>query len=242
MGSPGTGLGAIWRLSASVEIHTEVGAGTAMLVRLARSNRPPPAPRPMVQVGGLSVPKPGEQSCGDAWSCQRTGDRTRILLVDGLGHGIDASEAARAAVAAFRADPQSDLPAVVDSMHRACRATRGAVGAIVEIDPGASTVRYCGIGNISATVLGPHREHHCVSHNGTLGHELRKSRQFEYPWAPGAVLVAHSDGVSRKWNLTERPGLLAKDPLLIASVLYRDHRRETDDATVVIGKDTRAAA
>ena len=48
------------------------------------------------------MPYPGEQLCGDAWTCHSTAERTVALLVDGLGHGWEAAEAAKEAVSTFR--------------------------------------------------------------------------------------------------------------------------------------------
>jgi len=58
--------------------------------------------------------------------------------------------------------------------------------------------------------------------------------QLEYPIAPGSLLVMHSDGLSARWDLRQRPELLRAHPAVIAAVLYRDHGRERDDATVVV--------
>jgi hypothetical protein len=44
----------------------------------------------------------------------------------------------------------------------------------------------------------------------------------------------HSDGLSARWDLKNRPDLLARHPAIIAAALYRDHGRERDDATVVV--------
>jgi hypothetical protein len=49
----------------------------------------------------------------------------------------------------------------------------------------------------------------------------------------------HSDGIATQWDLGRYPGLLARDPSLIAGVLYRDFLRGRDDATVVVLKDRR---
>ena len=45
----------------------------------------------------LRLPKPGEQVCGDAWAAAEEGSRLLFLVADGLGHGPQAAEAARAA-------------------------------------------------------------------------------------------------------------------------------------------------
>jgi hypothetical protein len=44
----------------------------------------------------------------------------------------------------------------------------------------------------------------------------------------------HSDGVSARGDLRNRPDLLACHPAIIAAALYRDHGRGRDDATVLV--------
>ena len=73
-----------------------------------------------------------------------------------------------------------------------------------------------------------------VSYNGTVGHEVRKIREFTYLWPKGGLLVMHSDGLGTQWRLDRYPGLIARHPSLIAGVLYRDFNRGRDDVTVLV--------
>ena len=50
-----------------------------------------------VQVGVVSVPKSGEQVCGDSWGVQGHRAGAYALVADGLGHGPLASQAAEEA-------------------------------------------------------------------------------------------------------------------------------------------------
>src|SRR5205085_5525334 len=61
-GSPGTGLGAVARLATRFDIHSSA-RGTALLAELWTDGRPP-MQREGVEVGVVSVPKPGEHECG----------------------------------------------------------------------------------------------------------------------------------------------------------------------------------
>jgi hypothetical protein len=72
------------------------------------------------------------------------------------------------------------------------------------------------------------------SHNGTIGHLVRKIQAFDYPWAPGSTLVLHSDGLQTRWALSKYAGLARRHPAVVAGVLFRDFRRGRDDATVVV--------
>ena len=97
-----------------------------------------------------------------------------------------------------------------------------------------SSVRFSGLGNISACIIAAGASRSLVSHNGIAGHEMRKIQEFSYDWAPGALLVVHSDGLSARWDLTKYPGLISRHPSVVAGVLYRDFTRGRDDALVVV--------
>ena len=61
-------------------------------------------------------------------------------------------------------------------------------------------------------------------------------RDFHYPLHTNPVLVMYSDGLATSWSPESHAGLFSLDPLLIAGVLYRDHARGRDDASVVVWK------
>src|SRR5262245_45672747 len=95
-GSPGTGLGAIKRLSDEFDIYSAPGKGVALVAQLW-SRRPPGGNRPApLEIGAVCVPNPGDVVSGDAWAVEWRGGHCVILVADGLGHGPDAAVAARA--------------------------------------------------------------------------------------------------------------------------------------------------
>jgi hypothetical protein len=55
-------------------------------------------------------------------------------------------------------------------------------------------------------------------------------------WEPTAVAILYTDGLSGRWGPARYPGLLSRHPSLIASVLFRDHARNSDDATIVVAR------
>ena len=229
-GSPGTGLGAMARLSASFEIYSLPGDGTAALARLWSS---PGAAGP--QFGAVSLPLAGEEACGDHWAIEQEGGRTLVLVVDGLGHGPQAAEAAREAVRSFGKTAALGPAEIIRAAHAALRSTRGAALAVARLDVERGEVRYAGVGNIAGVVLGAGEERttSMVSHNGTVGHTIRKVQEFTYPWSRGSLLIMHSDGLATHWQPGRYAGLAAAHPGLVAGVLYRDHARGRDDVTVV---------
>jgi len=231
-GTPGTGLGALRRMTSNLDIWSQPGTGTLLRFEVWPKGTPV-TPAMSFVTGAVCLPKPGESECGDAWSVAQRGADLVVLLVDGLGHGPSAADAARAAVVAASGTSSLDPAQVIDTVHGALRPTRGAAGAAIVLQPDRGRCMFCGIGNIAASVQRNGTARSMVSHAGILGHQVRKIQGFEYPLAPGALLVAHSDGIATRWDLSAYPGLESRHPSLVAAALYRDHSRGRDDVTVV---------
>lgn len=232
-GSPGTGLGAVRRLASTFDCYSRRGSGTVLLARVAPHRAGHGTTGPLV-IGGLSVPYPGETACGDDWSARAAPAVTTVVVADGLGHGPAAADAAGAATAVLDRHGDASAGQLVGLMHDALRATRGAAVAVAQVQPAASRVVYCGVGNISATIVGGHQARHLVSQHGTLGRDVKRIQEFTYEWPADGVLVLHSDGVGTRWRLDDYPGLAARHPTVIAGVLHRDFARGRDDATTVV--------
>jgi anti-sigma regulatory factor (Ser/Thr protein kinase) len=231
-GTMGGGLGALSRMSDSFEIFTQPGRGTA--VRLELWAKPlPPLARPL-EFGGLCIPMRGEPVCGDGWAVEEWRDQLSVLLADGLGHGVSAHEAARAAIDTFRAHPQDEPGAILHACHGVLARTRGAALATAKVYAAAERGTFAGVGNIVCRVEASTANRHLVSHNGTVGHALRKVQEFAFPWPRGALLVLHSDGLVTHWDFGTYPGLTSRHPALIAAVLYRDYDRGRDDVSIVV--------
>jgi anti-sigma regulatory factor (Ser/Thr protein kinase) len=234
--SPGQGLGAIQRMSKQSDIYTLPGKGTVVLARWwALPNGWKPASG--FRLGGVNVSMPGEEVCGDSWGFSRNGRDLMILVADGLGHGLEARLASAEAVRQLYENPETPPKALLTRIHQALRSTRGAAVAIAHIDSMRGKLTFAGVGNISARIYaGSEGRQNLVSLNGTAGQNCDRIMDFSYAWPEDGLLVLHSDGLSTSTGLESYPGLAARDPALIAGVLYRDFCRGRDDATVVIAK------
>src|SRR5262245_51206794 len=78
-GSPGTGLGAVRRLSEEFDITSTPGHGTAVLARL-RAKRGARARSGAFDIGVISQAKPGEMVCGDAWHVRQYPNSAALLV------------------------------------------------------------------------------------------------------------------------------------------------------------------
>lgn len=230
-GSAGIGLGALQRMTTGFELYSQPGKGT--IARFEVWSPPPAASPPALPAGAISLAKAGEEVCGDAWTLVQGRGRLVLLLVDGLGHGQDAAVAARTAVAAAERNAALNAAELLDTVHAALRPTRGAAAAVLMLQPESELCTICGVGNIAAMIRTRGKTRSMVSHNGTLGHQVRKMQEFSYPFPRGSLLIAHTDGIATHWDLGTYPGLETRHPAIVAAALCRDFARGRDDLTVV---------
>ena len=238
-GTPGTGLGAVQRLSTDFSVFSSPGKGTVILSRtwVPSPNAPGAVSfRARFAHAGICLAAPGETISGDAWDVRLDGDgKAAVIVADGLGHGPVAAEAAAEAVRAFgtlRGSPAT----VLERAHPSLRSTRGAAVSIVELDANAGTIVYAGAGNISGRMISGVEDRSLMSQHGTLGLQIRKLQDVSYAWPDHSIVVLHSDGLATRWTLKEVGGLLQCDPAVIAGWLLRDYTRGHDDVTIVVLK------
>ncbi|GAB2905989.1 anti-sigma regulatory factor [Paraburkholderia jirisanensis] len=211
-GTPGTGLGAIRRLSDEMSIYTQPrlgtvlravvlsrGAGGSAAVADARAAAAQPASG--TDIGGVCVPYPGEQVCGDAWGVEADQHGLTITLADGLGHGPDAHVAAAGAILAVQRRAGRLPGELMQYAHDALRTTRGAAVAIARLDLTRAQLTFSGVGNISAALTG-------VAQPTLVGGHKARSTHSAYG-AAGAASAARA-GASRRdnWQLTSRNGIV----------------------------------
>jgi anti-sigma regulatory factor (Ser/Thr protein kinase) len=237
-GSPGTGLGAIVRTANEFDLFSQPGKGTVVVARIfSQSTRTPISHGPAIGVVHRAMQ--GQEISGDAWIVQAFSGGWLCAVADGLGHGPTAADAAIPAIEAMRTARKTIRPIeLLEAAHQAARPTRGAAFGVAVVDGESGMVRFAGIGNISAVVLEHDRRRQLVSYEGILGHSYRKVSEMTNEWSRERTLVLHSDGIGTHWDMKPYPGLLARDPSLIAGVLYRDFTRGRDDATIVVVKES----
>ena len=231
-GTHGNGLGAVKRLSDEFDLFSQTNKGTAIVSRV---HSRPLSSKTAWRWGAISTAAPRETVVGDSWRLSATPDGVRVLVADGVGHGPLASEAAEGMAGVFDAAPTAALKTLIERGHAALRSTRGAAVAVASSSIGSNTLSYAGVGNISGVLIsrgGATRG--LMSHNGTVGAEMRSVQELPYEWTGGDRLIMHSDGIMTRWQLGTYSGLGLRHPALMAAILFRDFLRGKDDATVVV--------
>lgn len=235
-GTYGIGLGALRRLSQRCEIYSTTGKGTVIWMLIWAGDNEPESGN--WEVGAVCVPVKGEEVSGDNWAACAHQHRLTLMVADGLGHGPDAAVAANAAIETCESNATAEPGILLQRTHSALQGTRGAAVAISQIDRYTGALTFAGVGNISVSIQREQGNRHLVSHNGIVGSNLRKIQEFNEAWDSDSLLIAHSDGVSTRWDLSIYPGLSTCHPALIAGVIYRDFARGRDDATVVVVRES----
>ena len=220
------------RMATEFDIHSLPGRGTTLVARVWSKALPAARDAPTTMTGVINLAKPGESVSGDAWLSESYGRRTICAIVDGLGHGPLAAQAAVLAIESLREHREASLSEQIDFAHGALRSTRGAALGVAEILHDQGTRQIC-----------RHREHH--------GRRTPGWRRQEYgvpEWDPRSSNTT-GDGVSvplvrigdvdHVFGWDQHPlgsqslcGTDGRDPSLIAATLYRDFTRGRDDTTV----------
>lgn len=229
-GTPGQGLGALKRMADSLSIDSEPGEGTIVVARIGNGTPPPSMP---LAVGGLTAGI-APDGCGDVFGAAATEQGLAVIMVDGLGHGIDAEAAAEAAIERFHERRGDDLQSLFQQLHEALKPTRGAAIAVAHIDLREKAVHFMGVGNISGVLISDGKSRNMVSHNGIVGHTMRRVQQFEYPLGPDPIVILHSDGIGTRWQPASLAAHGLKHPSAIAGHLWRSDARGRDDAGIVV--------
>jgi anti-sigma regulatory factor (Ser/Thr protein kinase) len=233
VGTAGNGLGAVFRQSHRVEVASWVGQGTVFLARLEQGSPPANKRTGSSPWGAVSVPKPGEDICGDSWSVAEGNLARTLIVADGLGHGPDAADAAVQAIRVFHRHKDHQLGTLMEYLHGGLRSTRGAAVSVGRLHFDVGSVTFAGLGNVAGAIVADGSVKNMVPMPGTAGHNARKIQAFEYPLNKGLVIL-HSDGLSSSWSLERYRGAARLHPTVLAALLYRDYSRRRDDVTVLV--------
>jgi phosphoserine phosphatase RsbX len=185
-------------------------------------------------------PRPGENVCGDRMiAVDVDGTAALIGVLDGLGHGTEAAEAASCGVDVLRAARAEPLDVLVQRCHRALSGTRGVAMTLARIDFRTDALSWAGIGNVAADLVAKHPAGVEVRSSarlagGIVGYRIPEAlTPQEVPIRPGDLLVITSDGIVED-HLDDID--FAASSLAIADQILRRHAKDSDDALVLAAR------
>ncbi|MCJ2091954.1 SpoIIE family protein phosphatase [Methylobacterium sp. J-072] len=186
---------------------------------------------PEPRIAAATRTYPGETVCGDMVAWWREGDATFACIVDGLGHGPDAHQAARSLLALVEGQAGIEPTDRLVTADRAMRHTRGAAAALVRIDPAARTITVAAVGNIQGALFST-RTLRFDGMPGIVGAGLRPLKPLVLPFSAADILVLWTDGL-RPVDLEADPQAARSDPERLAADLMASHGRQSDDCGVL---------
>ena len=181
---------------------------------------------------------PGQLVSGDLHVVAPWRDGVLIAVVDGLGHGDEATAAARIATAVLEQHVGEPVINLVQHCHRSLQRTRGVVMTVVALNTRDDTLTALGVGNVETVVhranpeARPQRE--CVLlRGGVVGYNLPPLHASVLPIAPGDVVVFGTDGVREDFSDLITP---AATPRQLVEKIIAQKFRGTDDGLVLACK------
>ena len=191
-------------------------------------------------IGIIHKPKKGELVSGDDYLIQRVDDKLFLTVIDGLGHGPKAHEAATTIKSAFQDQIKKgnlNLMLMFDIAHKRAASTRGGVVAAAVVDTARKRISFLGIGNISIKLVGKNGNDSPITTDGIVGYTMERKKFHELPYEEGQVLILHSDGVSERYGtsmIKEKMDLSMQE--LAQKVVEGFGRNERDDVTFLAAK------
>ena len=194
-------------------------------------------PWPLVLERGVAgLAHEGEGRSGDVAVFAPSRRGGLVAVIDGLGHGDAAADAAEAAADVLRAQVERPPQELLQLCHDELRRTRGAVMTLAWFDLEARTMEWTGVGNVEARFVragdsGDARHASPVVLGGVVGYNLPKVRMGTIPLEPGDSVVLATDGVKADFSVSLESGIAAQE---LADRVLERHGKGTDDALAVV--------
>jgi negative regulator of sigma-B (phosphoserine phosphatase) len=191
----------------------------------------------VLEVGLAGTPIDGEARSGDLAVFAPYDGGALVAVIDGLGHGGAAADAAARAADVLREGASEPAQALFERCHAALRRTRGAVMTLAWFDLEGGRLTWTGVGNVEARLLRAAagvgaREASPVVLGGVIGFQLpRAIRTTEISLEPGDAVAFATDGVGADFSAVLDPAVPAQAQ---AERMLRVHGKGTDDALAVV--------
>ncbi|HLZ50922.1 MAG TPA: SpoIIE family protein phosphatase [Candidatus Acidoferrum sp.] len=195
---------------------------------------------PMVEYSVASFTLRGQGESGDDHlvCCNRSG--VLIAAIDGIGHGKDAAEAAKAAASILRSGADEPVISLVQNCHEQLRRTRGVVLSLASIDTSHGLMTWLGVGNVQAVLkrAGSKQSNGLETlllRGGVVGSQLPALQATVLPIAQGDTLYLATDGIRSDFaqSLTAM-----ENPQRAANRILENYQNGNDDALVLVTRLT----
>jgi phosphoserine phosphatase RsbX len=175
---------------------------------------------------------------GDLHTVQENSEGVLIGVADGLGHGVEAAVAARAAIAELEARPREPVTRLIEQCHQALKKTRGAVLLLASLDAREKAMTWISVGNVEGLILHADRKSererdYVLTQGGIIGHRMPTPHPTTVPLDVGDLLIFATDGIRGGFAEGLRRD---RTPQAIADDLLARYGKTTDDALVLVAR------
>lgn len=193
-----------------------------------------------IEWAAVRRPRPGEAVCGDLPIALNVADGAALFgVIDGLGHGEAAAEAAQRAAEVVDEGRSEPLDVLMQSCHLSLTETRGVAMTLARVDFATDALSWIGIGNVTAELVAKHPagievRSTALLAGGIVGYRMPQTLATQQvAISPGDLLVMSSDGIAEH-HLDSID--FAEHATTIAERLVGRFGRETDDALVLAAR------
>jgi serine phosphatase RsbU (regulator of sigma subunit) len=195
---------------------------------------------PVIEYGVARLALPGQKESGDQHvvSCNQSG--VLLAAVDGIGHGEEAANAAKAAASILKAGINEPVISLVGQCHERLRSTRGVVMSLASIDVSHGLMTWLGVGNVKAVLMRADAKpgnglETLLLRGGVVGAQLPPLQATVLPISRGDTVYFVTDGVRSNFadNLTSR-----ENPQRAADRILDQFQNGNDDALVLVARLT----
>jgi negative regulator of sigma-B (phosphoserine phosphatase) len=159
-----------------------------------------------------------------------------VGLIDGVGQGQGAEEAAQLAATTLQEFTHQSLSELFARCERACGGTKGVAISAAIVNPGVNTISWFGAGHVQGVLFkrspaAEPRLHKLDRFNGLVGTGQIRLREMCVHIKPGDLLIFASEGVSD--TFVEALPIDGK-PRLVADQLLAKYCQEDTDCSIVV--------
>jgi serine/threonine protein phosphatase PrpC len=191
----------------------------------------------VIESASASFTLPGQDECGDRDGVVATSNGALAAVIDGIGHGAEAAEAAERALTSLRQLNRGEsLIEMLKRCHTALNGSRGAVMNLASFDTHESTLTWLGIGNVEGRLLLRNTQAGYVRQNlllrpGVVGQRLPSLQVSVSRVQHGDLMIFATDGVAPDFAEQIKIDSPVSD---IANGIITRYCKKTDDALALV--------
>lgn len=159
-----------------------------------------------------------------------------IAVLDGLGHGDEAADAAERAAHVLGEHAEESVIALMRRCHRELQGTRGVVMTLAQISPHDETLTWLGVGNVEGVLVrkrGETPRESVLMRGGVVGYQLPPLSASVHALSRGDCVILATDGIRPEFSNQLSPD---EAPQHLADRVLTEFRREADDALVLVAR------